>query len=454
MVSRLLPERCEVVVVGAGLAGLAAAYDLRDRDVVVLEAADRVGGRLSSEPREDVWLNFGGHVFAGPDSGTGRLLAAVGVEARSLPGRLAAVAMGDRIVASGAVETYPFRLPLSWRSRAALVRAGIRLRLDVRAYGRAIAPRAGEDAHERQARVLRFLDDTSFATRYGRLPADVDAIFRCTLTRSSGEPEELAAGYGIGYFHLVWDRSSGLTRGIVGGPARLPQALAAELAGRVHTGARVASVAPAGDGVAVTVEHDGETHTIQSRHAVVATTAVVAHELLVGIPADVTAALGQVRYGPYVVGALLVDADRPLPWRDLYALATPGRSFSMLFNPANVLAGPSPTPRHGSVMVYAASEAARDLANVSDEEVARRFEADLVALFPQVAGHVRETAIRRWTHGTPYAHDGRGRLQKALTRDLGTIHLAGDYLGTRATETATLTAALAAERIRARLAAT
>jgi oxygen-dependent protoporphyrinogen oxidase len=136
-----LPSLFDAVVIGGGIAGLAAAWELRDTKVCVLEAETRVGGRLMSERRGPYWLNYGGHVLSGPDSSTGRLLQSVGVEARDVPGALTAVALEDQLLVGSRVETYPFRLRLSRTERLALVRVGARLRFEVERYRRTIAPR-------------------------------------------------------------------------------------------------------------------------------------------------------------------------------------------------------------------------------------------------------------------------------------------------------------------------
>lgn len=439
----------DAVIVGGGIAGLAAAWALRNRNVLLLEAGDRLGGRIRSEPRGDVWLNFGAHVFAGPGSASDRLLAEAGVTASPVPGRLAAVSLDGRTVASGGVETFPFRLPMSIGSRVALVRAGIRLRLAVRRYAAIAEPIPGEDPGERQLRILRFMDDRSFADFAGALPEDVDLLFRSTLTRSSGEPEELAAGYGIGYFHLVWNRAAGLSRNILGGSGRLIDALAGGLAGRVRLGARVTAVRPDADGVRVTWTADGVEHEARAAAAIVATPAFVTRAIVADLPADTAAALEAIPYGPYVVGAFLTGERTAMPWDDLYALATPKRSFSMLFNTANVLrTAEGPRQPGGSLMVYAAAGFARRLADMDDAAVADRFREDLGNLYPESRAVVEEVVIQRWERGLPYPRVGRSGLQAALTRPLGRIHLAGDYLGTWYTETAIQTAVGAAAAVR------
>ncbi len=55
---------CDVVILGAGIAGMTAAYELRDRKVLVLEALDRVGGRTCSGGDDASWYNIGAQLVS------------------------------------------------------------------------------------------------------------------------------------------------------------------------------------------------------------------------------------------------------------------------------------------------------------------------------------------------------------------------------------------------------
>src|SRR5207248_5527729 len=124
---------------------------------------------------------------------------------------------------------------------------------------------------------------------------------------------------------------------------------------------------------------------------------------------------------------------------------------NMLFNTANVLRRPGPREPGGTLMVYSGGTLARGLWDEDDARIAETYLADLDGVFPGAAQVVEETIVHRWEHGLPYVRPGRHRLQQALERPLDPLFLAGDYLGSRYTETAIATGTAAAEAIRGRL---
>ncbi len=165
-----LPARAEVVIVGAGLAGLAAARVLHraGREVVVLEAADDVGGRVRTDVVDGYRLDRGFQV----------LLTAYPEVTQELD--LAALEL--RYFESGALlwdgsDTYlradPRRQPTtmvrsitapigSWRDKARLLSQQVRLR-------RTPAPQLLRQ-HDISTRAA--LEDEGFS------PAIIDAFFR------------------------------------------------------------------------------------------------------------------------------------------------------------------------------------------------------------------------------------------------------------------------------------
>lgn len=96
-------ERHQVIVVGAGLAGLTAARDLAADgvDVVVLEARDRVGGRTYTQATEDGLAVEAGGMWVGPGQDAVVALAdelGIGTFATPTGGDLALLLGGERIL--------------------------------------------------------------------------------------------------------------------------------------------------------------------------------------------------------------------------------------------------------------------------------------------------------------------------------------------------------------------
>ncbi|MBM3676385.1 MAG: FAD-dependent oxidoreductase [Actinobacteria bacterium] len=436
----------EFVVVGGGICGLTAAWELRHRDVCLLEAGDRVGGRILSHRRDPYWLNLGAHLLPAAGTTVDRLVRENGLVAIPVTGTLRGLAVGGKVEDSDRPPRYPLTLPLPLRERISFARTGLRLQRGVKRYFRE-GPRL-EVVDGRAPHVLNagFLDDGTFGDFLGRMRPTTESIFRCAVNRGPSTLETMSAGAGVGLFAHVWGGRHTITaRNLLGGTGRLPAAMAETLGGRIRLRTPVECVRVEGD-AAVIETADG---TIRARQAVVAVPGPSALAIVAALPDDLRSALAGLRYRAFLSMAMLTSETGSTPWDHVYSVATPGRAFDMLFNHAQPLREGARVAG-GSLMVYAGSDSADRLLEASDDEIRTAFLRDLGTVYPQAPDLVTESIVQRWPLGNTNAGPGRERIQQALELHLsvaGRIQLAGDYftpLGTM--ETAATTGALAAAR--------
>jgi oxygen-dependent protoporphyrinogen oxidase len=448
----------DVVIVGAGIAGLTAAWRLRQRDILVLEASDRVGGRMRSQPWGEYWLNYGAHLFPAPGSLVDTIASELSLSTVPVWGSMMGLAVGTRKLTSGPVESYPLRLPLSLRDRVAFAIGGLRIQRAVAAYHREARPRPGETAAEARQRVLAYEDHRTFRTFLGRMPAGTEAIFACASHRATAELDELSAGCGIGLFALVWGGEGSLiARNMVGGTGRMPEAMADGIGtDRVRLSAPATRIAPDSDVLEVEFRDLTGVGRVRARHVIVAAQAPHAAGLVEDVAPAAAASLGQMRYGAFLNVAIATKERTAMPWDPIYAMATPGRVFDMFTNQAHAFRRRDPRRPGGALMLFAGGHHAAALAEESDDVIVARFVDDLDGLFPGSAGVVDAAFVQRWPLGNVFARPGRHRLQPPLEGALGpgaNLHLAGDYFAELGNlEAAARTGASAADRVEALLA--
>ena len=122
-----LPAHAQVAVVGAGISGLALAFQLQRRgiDVHVLEANDRPGGNIRSESRGGYLCEWGPNGWLDNEPATERLVAALGLQDQVV--RASSLAQVRWIVRDGRLRALPTRPPQLLVSDVLSVRGRLRV---------------------------------------------------------------------------------------------------------------------------------------------------------------------------------------------------------------------------------------------------------------------------------------------------------------------------------------
>ncbi|MEE1752016.1 NAD(P)/FAD-dependent oxidoreductase [Streptomyces sp. SP18CS02] len=257
----------DVVVVGAGLAGLACASDLSraGRRVVLLEASDGVGGRMRTDRRDGFLLDRGFQVFNVAYPQVKRRISFRELRLRPFtPGVVAHTARGPLRIAD------PTRRP---RAAGSLLPGRVLSARDLAA----LAALTARDALLPPSALKRGRDRTTAQAlaRAGLSPRAVEELLRPFL---SGVFLEDGLETSARFFHLVW-RS--MARGTLCLPAEGIGAVPAQLADRLPDGVlRLETPVTEVSGGGVLTADGGE---LPAAAVVVATDAATAARLLPGL---------------------------------------------------------------------------------------------------------------------------------------------------------------------------
>lgn len=419
------PPDFDVAIVGGGMAGLAAAWRLRGRRCVVLEAGSRAGGRVHSVDSAGTPLNLGAHMVGGPGSVVGELVAQTSLATRQLPERLFGMQYDGRRQLAVWPSLLPMTMRLSPLERLALMRLGTTLRLGAWRSTRLAGTREEGLAH--RERLFGFEGERTLRDVIGPLPERVGEILRGLTERNGADPTEMSAGHAFRSFANVWAKTAPGAN-LVGGTSALPEALARGLGGAFRPGHHVARVRRvAEDRIEVDYETEGGPGSLTARACILATPAVTTLAIAPDLNRGTRDALAKIRYGAFLSVGIRLDRAARVPWRDTYAIATPDLGFSVLFNHDRMRAEDDGGSDH-AVMLFAGAARASRWIEAGEAATIDRWIADLETHFPETRGYVRDATYMPWPAGAPYAFPGRARLQAALEHDEPPFVLAGDYL--------------------------
>jgi monoamine oxidase len=425
------PREADVCVVGAGLAGLTAARRLSQagRSVVVLEARDRVGGRIWTQTSDlGVPVDMGA-AFIGPGHDVLRGLIKE-VNVATFPTNVE----GDYILANGGkVQRYRGDIPRL--NPVALLSAGQGIaRMNAMAKKVPLgAPWAARRAASWDAQTVRsWLNPVNVPTRLARdlIDSTVRACFAADLSEVS-LLNWLFLVHSSGGIEALMSLEGGLQDSqFAGGVGQVPDAMAAQLGDAVVLDSPVTAITQGGDRVDVTAD----AVRVRARRVVLALPRALAAGIRFepALPADHALLIHQMPAGTEI--KMVAIYDEPF-WR---ADGANGATVATDDLAEITLDTSQPDHPYGVLATYAAGPQARTLWAMGEKERRDLLLRTLSARLGTQAARPLELlelnwAEERWTRGCSMGHFPTGVLTqygRRLREPVGRLHWAG-------TETAT-----------------
>jgi monoamine oxidase len=418
----------EVLVLGAGLAGLAAAYELKKAGyaVTVLEARTRPGGRVLTwrDPFADgLYAEMGAEYVDATDEYDHRYCKELGLKVMTAKLYDAIFVRGQR-----------FKMASFKRDKEKLPYAGTeggRLFGQEKPYlKRLLALMADPERLPPEILKLDNLSVVELLLQEGA-PEDVVALFTYTqATESTARPHEMSALHMLRSHRRSFSEDTDEGR-ILGGNDQLPKALARALSGQVLYNRVVRRIAHDAEGATVSFEEAGALRTLRAPRLVVALPFKVLRDVEVtpAFSAAKTRVIATLAYGHVMKIAMQHRTrfwDEPSSLGQRVFTDTPLRRvyhFSV----------DQPGPR-GILMSFTSGADAEALGRLGESERLRAAVQESARIWPEAPAHFEGGAVKYWnedpwTRGS-YSFEGVGQardfLQIAQAVE-GRVHFAGEH---------------------------
>jgi oxygen-dependent protoporphyrinogen oxidase len=409
-------EPYDVVIIGGGIAGLCAAYMLRDKNFLLLEEDGRFGGRVLSEKVNDAWYNVGTQFVDDIKNDFNQLLDELGIEkTRHGEEPVFAVYSDNKLYQD--VDSFP--LSLKEKIDA--------FRFISRAYRKAKVFKLPPEDPRWQELVKKNLVEL----QQGYSPRML-ALFNTYLIGAiASTPEHTSAGIGAALVFDIVDSEK--IAFIKGGTQKITDTLAIKLGGKLMSQTRVIKVEEKDGIVNTSFQKDGKDHIIKSKKAIVATTAPIALNLVSHLPDWKKNALSKVEYGLIVI--INVIFKRNIAWKRWVGLLCDGLIFNgIIDNTYNTDADKN--TNNPIIYNFVISRAPQDKEGI--EEILSKSDQEIVTLvkddFKRVISesdldqYIIDTKVTRYPLGEPaISTEFYSELLPHLPKPVGNIHFCGDY---------------------------
>jgi protoporphyrinogen/coproporphyrinogen III oxidase len=420
-----------VVVVGAGVAGLAAAHRLSRHgfDPLVVEAADRIGGRVHTIDVEGYRLDVGAQLLYTDYEATLGLCSELGLRQK-----VAAFRPTVRIFRRGRLATQ-LQVLDTWRKKGKIGALYLQLRA-----GKSLAiGRSHEDSalHREsfEEYVARHYDDD--------LRHELFEPFTWGLVHDG--PAKISAACGLAYVRCAFGRS----RAVVGGMASLTAGLARSIR-RLNLSCRVDGVVTKHGKVAgLDVSQEGRSQFLPADVVVMAIPAPDAASLLRQGPSALPSFLRGVPYSSSV--HVFYALDRPVFPR-IYAVVVPRGSAGQI---ACILEDASKhrslvPPGAGLAHALIGADDVVRLTKCTDEEIIASTARELRSIVPSFPTTWRFAHVQRWSRSVCLCGPGHVAAVaefRRRAREVAGLYFAGDFMAVPSVEGAIFSGLTAADEI-------